>query len=120
MSKLGESMKGKYQDEFNNLQNRVVPADTVNEYVQNSLSSGQQPLPILNRITERTGELLLLNYKLNTSNAGPFASSLKSLVPATLKKIFLLDNLLKDRDVSNIFESLAGCENGGITSFALV
>ena len=74
-------MKAKYKDEYSTLQSKVISSDTVNEYVQNSLSAGQQPLPILNRITEGTGELLLMSYKLNSSNAGPFAKSFKSLVP---------------------------------------
>lgn len=65
-----------------------------------------QPLPILNRISPK-GELLLINYKLNGPNAESFADALKSLVPNSLKKLFLMDNLLTDNDVALMFESLS-------------
>jgi len=64
-----------------------------------------QPLPILNRISPK-GELLLINYKLNGPNAESFAHALKSLVPNSLKKLFLMDNSLTDNDVALMFEAL--------------
>ena len=43
---------------------------------------------------------------MNGANAESFGDALQSLVPDSLKKLFLMDNLLQDKDVANIFDSL--------------
>lgn len=54
--------------------------ELMNDYIRNSIAKGEQPLPILNRITP-LGELMLLNYKLNSSNSSSFGEALKDLIP---------------------------------------
>jgi hypothetical protein len=82
---------------------QAVSTDTVSAYVQNSMAKGHQPLPILNRINEETGEMLLMHYKMNASNADSFADALKSIVPQTMKKMALIDNALTDQQISRMF-----------------
>ena len=89
------------------------------ECFQRSLEKGVQPLPILSRITDK-GELWLPGYKFNAANAESFAEAMTILVPLYLKKVFLMDNLLEDRDVARLFHSLGESENGGIVSVTLL
>lgn len=84
------------------------------------MAKGQQPLPILNRINEETGEMLLMNYKMNASNAESFADALKSIVPETLKKMALIDNRLTDDQIARIFKSLGSNQLGGLSSLCLI
>ena len=60
-----------------------------------------------------------MGYKFNPGNAESFADALVNLVPHTLRKIFLMDNLLKDTDMSNIFKSLSETQKG-FQSFTLI
>ena len=53
-----------------------------------------------------------MGYKFNSGNAESFADALVNLVPHSLRKIFLMDNLLKDLDMANIFNSLGETEKG--------
>ena len=48
-----------------------------------------------------------MGYKFNRGNAESFADALKVLVPGSLKKLFLMDNLLKDSEVGNIFTQMS-------------
>ena len=78
----------------------------MNEYVSSSIAKGSQPLPILNRITPEK-EMMLLNYKMNSSNSESFGDALKSLIPLKLIKLTLYDNNLNDRTIASIFNSLS-------------
>lgn len=78
-----------------------------------------QPLPILDKISPQ-GQLLLIGYKFNSGNAESFADVLKLLIPNSLKKLFLMDNLLLDKDVATIFRSMAAGEEKGLTSFSIL
>ena len=60
-----------------------------------------------------------MGYKFNNVNAESFAEALTNLVPTSLRKIFLMDNLLKDKDVANMFKSLSEI-NKGLQSFTLI
>lgn len=77
------------------------------QYIEDIVANGEQPLPILNRINEKKNELILLNYRLNESNAKSFATVMKDLVPGTLKKLVLIDNNLRDDHLRTLFESLS-------------
>ena len=61
-----------------------------------------------------------MGYKFNRGNAESFADALKFLIPVTLKKLFLMDNLLKDDNVAKIFTSMSVIETKGLVSFTLV
>ena len=60
------------------------------------MEKGYQPLPVLNKITP-DGSLCLVNYIINDSNIGALASTLKQIIPLVLKKIYLIDNSVKDK-----------------------
>lgn len=111
-----------YEVEYNSnegINKQFKASDAVQEYIKNALEKGQQPLPILDRITDN-GCLLLMGYKMNSGNAESFGDALRNLVPDTLKKLFLMDNLLQDKDVGNIFDSLGQNNKKGLQSFTLV
>ena len=57
---------------------------------------------------------------MNGANAESFGDALRSLVPDTLKKLFLMDNLLQDKDFANIFDSLGQNNKKGLSSFTLL
>lgn len=97
----------------------MISSDTVNEYVANSIAKGEQPLPILNRISEK-GEMLLLNYQMNASNAESFGEALHSLIPDRLQRLTLMANKLSDRNVASIFRAMGACDSGGLSSFSLM
>lgn len=97
----------------------MVNTEQVKDYVSISMSKGEGPLPILNRITEE-GEMMLLNYKLSAGNSQSFGDSLKSLIPHKLTKLTLWDNNLNDRSISSIFKSLSSIKEGGLSTFALI
>ena len=63
---------------------------------------------------------MLMGYKFNRGNAESFGEVIKLLVPDTLSNLFLIDNLLKDNHIANIFQSLAESDSGGLSSFKLV
>ena len=104
---------------MHNIQKKLVDPVVVKEYAQSSIAKGEQPLPILNRITDE-GELMLLNYKLSAGNSESFGDALKSLIPHKLTKLTLFDNNLTDRTISSIFYTLSTIENGGLSTFALI
>lgn len=91
----------------------------MNLYVANSIAKGEQPLPILNRISEK-GEMLLLNYKMNASNAESFCEALRSLIPDRLQHLTLMDNKLSDPNLASIFCAMGACASGGLSSFSLI
>jgi hypothetical protein len=97
----------------------------VASFIKNAVANGKQPLPILNRITDN-GEIYLINYKMNDSNAEAFADSTMKTVPAYLRKITLLDNGLTEEMLAYFFEKLADRENeecfgdGGLKSLTCV
>ena len=101
------------------LSSQFQSSEAVSNYIKASLAKGEQPLPILTRITAE-GELFLLNYKLNAGNSESFSEALSTLVPETLKKVTLMDNGLTDKDVANVFAALGECRGGGLASFSLL
>ena len=44
-----------------------------------------------------------MGYKFNRGNAESFGEVIRILVPDSLKNLFLIDNLLKDNHIANIF-----------------
>ena len=94
--------------------------EAVNEYVNSSIQDGKLPLPILGRITEKTGELNLVYYKLNEGNVSSFAKSFKFLVPSRLKKLVLIDNSIKDENCAEIVEALADNRLGGLQTLTFM
>jgi hypothetical protein len=64
--------------------------------------------------------MLLMNYKMNASNAESFADALKSIVPGTLKKMAMIDNHLTDDQISRMFKSLGSNQLGGLSSLCLM
>ena len=63
---------------------------------------------------------MLLGYKFNRGNAESFGDALKILIPDSLKKLFLMDNFFKDREVANIFRSMSECKTKGLHSLIFV
>ena len=62
------------EDEIGKLRASLVSEDTLAQYIESSLASGGQPLPLMNKINTSKLEMLLLSYKLNEINAVSFAN----------------------------------------------
>jgi hypothetical protein len=81
------------------------------------LSTGSgAPLPILNQIIN--GYMPLINYQLNETNANSFAQSLQCIVPKVLRKMYLVNNSLKDKDVAKLFQDLS--ETSGLQQIGII
>ena len=91
----------------------------LNNYLHHSLTKFSQPLPLLNKINERK-EMFLLNYKINFSNQESFGRSIAALIPDMLKKLYLIDNNLSDSCLASLFEALAKCKDGGLSSLYII
>jgi len=109
-----------YNKEISGIKKGMLPDDTVEAYIRDSLNAGQQPLPILNRIDDLRSEFMLLNYHLNESNAVSFSEALKGLVPGSFTKMVLVDNLLKDRHLASMFGALADNQGGGLRTITII
>ena len=87
------------------------------EYLSTMLSTGSgAPLPILNQIIN--GYMPLINYQLNEVNANSFAQSLQCIVPKVLRKMYLVNNSLKDKDVAKLFHDLS--ETSGLQQIGII
>jgi hypothetical protein len=81
------------------------------------LSTGRgAPLPILNQIIN--GYMPLINYQLNETNANSLAQSLQCIVPKVLRKMYLVNNSLKDKDVAKLFQELS--ETSGLQQIGII
>ena len=65
----------------------------------------QTPLPILNHIKE--GYLPLINYHMNEANVFSFTKVLAKIVPQVLRKMYLVNNSIKQEDIAQIFEAIS-------------
>ena len=64
--------------------------------------------------------MFLLNYKINFSNQESFGRSIAALIPDMLKKLYLIDNNLSDSCLASLFEALAKCKDGGLSSLYII
>ena len=83
------------------------------------MANNAQPLPILNRISER-GEVFLLNYQMNIKTQETFGGAIALLIPHQLKRLTLMENNFTDKNLASVFESLSTFKDGGITSFSMI
>lgn len=49
----------------------------------------------------------LINYQLNETNANSFAHSMQHIVPKLLRRLYLVNNALKDKDLAEIMRGIA-------------
>ena len=64
------------------------------------------------------GCMPLINYQLNETNANSFAHSVQHIVPKLLRRLYLVNNALKDKDLAEILRGIA--ETRGLQRIAII
>ena len=80
------------------------------QFVENVITKGGLPLPILNKIKNKF--LYLVNYPIEPTNFSKLAESIEQFVPSSLNKIALINNRLDDHSDGELFTSLSKVING--------
>lgn len=74
------------------------------------------PLPLLNRVNDK-GELVLIDYPMNSDLFLSLSLILQQLIPKVVSKIYIINNNLKD-DILNEFFNLM-CHVNGIKTLMI-
>lgn len=98
---------------------KFIPEHITQSYINRVLGIGGRPLKIMHKITE-SGDLMLMRYALNESNADSFAVISELLVPQYLKAIYLFENSMNDSTISYILEGIAQANRQGLTGIYLM
>ena len=99
-SNQSSDSEGPFFENKNKNENKILA-----KYISQSIESKDPPLPVLLRISEN-GVLALMNYQMNQSNSNSLANSFQRIIPAVLRKLYLINSGLKDDQMEGIIKGL--------------
>jgi hypothetical protein len=82
-----------------------VAQDVLNRFIENSMVMKTIPMPIFQRI-DLQKRLILVNQHIDQSNYEAFLKQLPLVIPKNIKKLYLVNNNLNDKNLSDLFGAL--------------